>query len=182
MKRSSVFALTTIAALAITTAAHSQPVLGSLQNVGNIIAQSVQRKAPVELSLSVAKQVQQAEKTTWQESGDRITAQPGETLRYTLKSQNNGQKAVNNLLLTQPIPKGTTYLLKSNQQPNAAVTYSIDNGKSYTTTPMVQVKLANGQIATQPAPASAYTHLRWQLNGAIAPGQSTSVSYQVMVR
>jgi hypothetical protein len=47
---------------------------------------------------------------------------------------------------------------------------------------MVQVKLANGQIEQRPAPATAYTHVRWQLNEAIAPGQSASVSYQVTVR
>ncbi|NJM44776.1 MAG: DUF11 domain-containing protein [Alkalinema sp. RU_4_3] len=181
MKRTSIFTLSLIATIAISTLA-SQPGIASLQNLGNMISQAVQQKAQVELSLSVAKQVKQDDKVTWQESGDRVTAQPSDVLRYSLKSQNKGNKAVKNLVMTQPIPAGMSYVLKSTTQPAANVTYSIDGGKSFVASPMVAVKLANGQIEQRPAPATAYTHVRWQLNEAIAPGQSAKVSYQVVVR
>jgi uncharacterized repeat protein (TIGR01451 family) len=181
MKRTSFFALSLIATIAVSTLA-SQPGIASLQNLGNAISQAVQQKSQVQLSLSVAKQIKQDDKLVWQESGSSVTAQPSDVLRYSLKSQNKGNKAVKSLVMTQPIPTGMSYVLKSTAQTAADVTYSIDGGKSFVASPMVQVKLANGQIEQRPAPATAYTHVRWQLNEAIAPGQSANVSYQVTVR
>ncbi len=181
MKRFSIFSLTVVAAVTVTSLA-SSPVMANLQNLGNVIAQNVQRKSQVELSLSAAKQVEKDQKVEWQESGTRVSAGPGDVLRYTLKGQNKGNNAIKNMVLTQPIPNGMTYVMKSTTQPNASVTYSIDGGKSFVANPTVQVRLANGNVETKPAPANVYTHVRWQLNDAMAPGQSVNVSYQVVVR
>jgi uncharacterized repeat protein (TIGR01451 family) len=177
MKRISIFSLTVVAAIAITSL--GQPVMANLQNLSNIIAQNTQKKSQIQLTLTAAKAIEKNQKTEWQTPGTQITATPGDKLRYTLKSENKGTNPVKNLVLTQPIPQGMTYILKSTTTP---ATYSIDNGKTYSPNPTIQIRLANGNLETQPAPANAYTHVRWELNEAIAPGQSTSVSYQVKVR
>jgi hypothetical protein len=97
--------------------------------------------------------------------------------------QNAGQSAAKKLVVTQPVPKQMTYQIGSAQATNAAnATYSIDNGKSFVVQPMVQVKLADGKSEMRPAPAEAYTHVRWQFGQAINPASQVKASYEVQVR
>lgn len=97
---------------------------------------------------------------------------------------NNGDRTASNLIVTQPIPKQTAYVLNSSTtiKSTASVTYSIDNGKTFVAKPTVQVKLANGKVETRPAPAEAYTHVRWKFTNAIAAKSIVAAAYQVRVK
>jgi uncharacterized repeat protein (TIGR01451 family) len=141
-----------------------------------------QKQSQLQLQLAAAKRVEVEGKTTWQAAGSKLTAKPGDVLRYTLKGANQGQTALNNLELTQPVPQGMVYALNSVVNPGGTLTYSIDGGKTYQAKPMVKVVLANGQTETRPAPAEAYTHLHWQLTQALAAGNQVEVAYEVVVR
>jgi uncharacterized repeat protein (TIGR01451 family) len=117
--------------------------------------------------------------TTWTPTG---STQPGAILRYTLRGQNLGDRPVGNLVLTQPIPAETVYLLESAQSPErGSVTYSIDGGKTFVAAPQVPITRADGAIEYQPASAEAYTHVRWQVANTNA-GAIATASYQVRVR
>jgi uncharacterized repeat protein (TIGR01451 family) len=190
MKRSVVIGLSTVAlvmggAIVSNIPANAFPDLGRLltgKPSQSVAQKSAQQESPLQLQLSAAKQVTANGKVTWQESGDKVMATPGDVLRYRLKGINHGEKALSNLVLTQPVPKGMVYQLNSASTGNAQVAYSIDGGKSYSAKPMVSVKLPNGQTEMRPAPAEAYTNLRWQLSQSLATGNAVDVAYEVNVR
>lgn len=153
------------------------------------IAQNLQPQAKVNLSLTAHKRILQKDtqgkqKVAWQQLQGNVTVQPGDVIRYVVNGANNSDRPVNNLVVTQPIPQRTAYMLNSVtvNHPGAVVTYSIDKGKSFVEKPMVQVKLANGKIETQPAPAQMYTHVRWTFKQAIEPKTSVAAAYQIQVR
>jgi uncharacterized repeat protein (TIGR01451 family) len=175
-------------AIALTTTAVgalpmvSQPVMAGIQQAGQTIAQAIQRPN-VQLNLSAEKLVGRGDKASWQALKGNVTVNPTDTLRYTVMGQNIGKAAAKKLIMTQPIPKQMTYKLGSSQNTAQAVTtYSIDNGKSFTAQPLVKVRLADGQEAMRPAPAEAYTHVRWRFDNAINPNTQVKASYEVKVR
>jgi uncharacterized repeat protein (TIGR01451 family) len=155
------------------------------------LAQNAQRSQAVQMQLSAQKQVitkdaQGKPQTTWQSMNPAAASvQPGDVLRYTLTSKNQSNQPVKNLVLTQPVPKGTVFVLNSVTAAAAqdtVVLYSIDQGKTFVPQPTIQVRDANGQMVTRPAPAEAYTHVRWQVRQALPPAATLQNSYQVKVR
>lgn len=163
------------------------PAVSGLFNSDVAIAKSMQHPR-VQLALigekqMISKDAQGKETVSWQ--GGQLSAQPGDVLRYRLTGQNEGDRPVKNLTLNQPIPKGTIFVLKSAQAPanqSAQITYSIDGGRSFVAAPTVQVTLANGKVETRPAPAEAYTHIRWNLPDTLAAKAPVTAEYQVKVR
>jgi len=155
----------------------------------DILAQNVQNQPKVQLKLTAAKKIVQKDaqgkdKVTWQSLQGNVTVKPGDIIRYMVIGANNGDREANNLIVTQPIPKQTAYVLNSSTtiKSTATVTYSIDNGKTFVAKPTVQVKLANGKVETRPAPAEAYTHVRWKFTNAIAAKSIVAAAYQVRVK
>lgn len=187
MKRSYLIGLGAVALLASGSFATQVPAIANLLP-GIEVAQNPQVKRQVQLNLTAAKKVvQQAngkQQVNWQPLQGRVSVKPGDVIRYTVTGQNNGDRAVKNLVITQPIPKQTVYILNSINTVNntATVTYSIDNGKTFVARPTVKVKLTDGKVVNQPAPATAYTHVRWQFGQAISPKTAAAAAYQVRVR
>ena len=155
----------------------------------NVLAQNVQAQPKVQLRLTADKKMVQKDtagkdKVTWVSLQGNVTVQPGDVLRYTVTGAINGTRPATNLVVTQPIPKQTAYVLNSSTtiKTTATVTYSIDNGKTFVAKPTVQVKLANGKVETRPAPAEVYTHVRWKFTDAIATKATIGAAYQVRVK
>jgi uncharacterized repeat protein (TIGR01451 family) len=153
------------------------------------VAQTVQKKSQVDLKLVGERQVVQRdaqgkEQVTWQALANNTVVQPGNVVRYTVKGTNTSDRPVTNLVVTQPVPQGTTFVLNSASFSigKGTMTYSIDSGKTYVASPTIQVKLPDGKVETRPAPAERYTNIRWTINQPIAPKQGVSGSYQVRVR
>jgi uncharacterized repeat protein (TIGR01451 family) len=164
------------------------PVVASLFQSDVAIAKAMQHPK-VALNLMGEKQVISKDEKgkdviSWQ-SASQLAVQSGDVLRYRLMGKNEGDRSVKNLTLNQPIPKGTVFVLKSAKavsgQPTL-ITYSIDGGRSFVEAPTVQVTLANGKVETRPAPAEAYTHIRWNLPNMLAAKAPVSAEYQVKVR
>lgn len=162
------------------------PVLANLQQAGSAIVKNV-LQPKVQLKLSAEKKVttvdaQGKKLVKWQPLKGAVTVQPGDVLRYTIASENAGEKPAKNLVVTQPIPKQTTYVLSSANANGAALTFSIDGGKTFVAKPMVKVKLADGKEELRPAPAEAYTHARWDYSNSLAPMASVKAIYEVAVK
>jgi uncharacterized repeat protein (TIGR01451 family) len=176
-----------IAALVAAVPCFGTPVLASLKEAGAAIAQSLNRPQ-VKLNLAVEKQMvgqdQKGQPTvSWKGLSGKVSVTPGDVLRYVVTGQNTGSSAAKNLVVTQPVSQGTIYVLGSAANENGAKTiYSIDNGKTFVEKPTVQVKLANGKVETQPAPAEAYTHVRWNFGKSFDPTATVKAAYQVKVR
>lgn len=189
MKRFSIASLGAIAVIAAIPFIGEMPVSASLKSYAGAIAQQVQQQPQVQLRLTAQKKTVQKDpagnpKVTWQPLEGSVVVYPKEVIRYTVTGTNNSDRAVNNLAFTQPIPNKTIYVLNSANTGNnsAKITYSIDNGKSFVENPTVQVKLPNGKVETRPAPATAYTHVRWNFESAIQPKAAVNGTYQVQVR
>ena len=141
---------------------------------------------PVQLRLQAEKQAvitdeNGKENTTWQTLPANAVVQSGDIIRYTLRGENSTASLVNNFVLTQPIPKQSVYVLNSATGTDAKITYSIDNAKTYLANPTIQETLPDGRVETKPAPAEAYTHIRWEFTKPVNPAQ-IGATYQVKVK
>jgi uncharacterized repeat protein (TIGR01451 family) len=123
------------------------------------------------------------EKLDWEKLEGDVTVQPGDILRYSVQTANEGQVAAKNLVITQPVPDQTVYVLDSAYgNDSAQITYSIDGGETFVDKPMVEVTLPDGTVEMQPAPADAYTHVRWGFDKSLEPTVALNLNYQVTVR
>lgn len=148
-----------------------------------------QQKSSLTLLLSVEKQTIQTdaqgkEVRGWQAiPGNNVAAAPGQMLRFTLKAENTGDRPAKKLMLAQPIPPGTSYVLNTaTAQSPVRIVYSIDGGKTFVAKPTVKVSLPDGKTEVRPAPAEVYTHVRWFFDQALLPKTSSKVFYQVKLK
>ena len=186
MKRNLTLGLGALAlALALPFAAET-PVLANLLETGQALAQNILQPR-VQLNLSAAKQVIELdvngeEKITWLDMGDKAAVVPGDVLKYELTSENDGEKPAGNLVVTQPVPNQTHYVLESAKANGAELTFSIDGGETFVAEPLVEVTLPDGTVELQPAPAEAYTHIRWDYGQSLEPLASVKAVYEVSVQ
>lgn len=175
-------ALVTTAPLVATT-----PVLANIQEAGSAIVEKL-RQPEVKLVMTADKQVTVVDangqaQLAWAKLEDSAVVKPGDVLRYVVASENEGEMSAKNLVITQPIDKAMTYKLGSAQGNDiAAITYSIDNGETFVAEPMVEVTLADGTKEMQPAPAEAYTHVKWDFSQALDAKEVIAVSHDVVVK
>lgn len=181
MKRSYIAGIGALAVLGAIPFVAQMPGLANLQ-ANNLIAQNNQNKPRVQLNLSADKKVVQNNQTSWQSLQGNVVVQPGDVIRYNLVGENKGGSPAKKLVFTQPIPKGTVYVINSATNNNTKISFSIDGGKTFVANPTIQVKLANGKVETRPAPAEQYSFVRWNVQQPVNPKASVKVSYQVKVR
>lgn len=188
MKYLTICSIGASALIASLSIANNSPLLADLPKNRAVASLSSQYQPQFHFYLKAEKKVVQLNhpsrhRVTWHRlQGDAIV-QRGDVIRYIVRGKNNSDRFVKYLVVTQPIPKQTTYILNSvtNKNSEPKITYSIDNGKSFVEKPTVQVKLANG-IKTRSAPAALYTHLRWNYRELIGPATVVSATFQVKVR
>lgn len=168
------------------------PALNNLPAVANtptanLIAQAANEKPEIVLNLAVARKTTTAtlegkEKVEWQELNDKAPVAPGDVLRYTILGENTGGSPANNLEVTQPIPTRMSYQLNSaKSQNNADITYSIDGGETFVAKPTIKITLEDGTVEERPAPAEAYTHIRWNFP-TVTPETGATAMYKVKVQ
>ena len=167
------------------------PLLSNLPAVANkpnpvrIIAQAA--KPEIVLDMAVARKkasvtVDGAQQVEWQDLGDNAAVAPGDVLRYTIEGKNTGGSPANNLAVTQPIPDRMSYKLDSaGSDSNADITYSIDGGETFVAKPTIQITLEDGTVEERPAPAEAYTHVRWNFP-VVTPEVGATAMYEVQVQ
>ncbi|MGB3693321.1 MAG: hypothetical protein WBG70_04760 [Spirulinaceae cyanobacterium] len=181
-----VLSLSAIALVITVPVLASSPVRASIREAGTKIAQLLNRPE-VKLDLDAAKRMITVdgsgnEQIDWQELAGEATVVPGDVLRYTVSGENTGDATANDFVITQPIPTQTIFVLDSADSSNVAtITYSIDNGATFSTEPTIQVD-NNGTIIEQPAPAESYTHIRWSFEQAIVAQEQVQASYQVSIK
>jgi uncharacterized repeat protein (TIGR01451 family) len=182
--------LGTIAAFSIIPI-NGSPLLATAMVAGTTLAENVINQPKVVLQLTAEKQLIQKdaeskEQFIWQTlTANKAVVQPGDVVRYTVTGENKGTRFAKNLTVTQPIPKGTIFVLNSATSAYknySAITYSIDNGKTFVAKPTVKVTLPNTQVEEHPAPAAAYTHIRWNFGNILEPNTAIKAGYQVQVR
>lgn len=110
-------------------------------------------------------------------------AAPGDTLVLTIAYTNPGNRGVTSAVIVNPVPPGLALKPESGEGQDAEVSFSIDNGRSYQTPPiMLRVKQADGTETVQAAPPERYTHIKWVINKSVMPDQSGRVSFKATVK
>jgi uncharacterized repeat protein (TIGR01451 family) len=132
------------------------------------------------IKLSLTGAVERDSKLVSVEKAGAVT--PGEVVNFTMNSVNEGSAAALEYRATGQIPKSAIFVLGSAQSEGAAVTYSIDEGQKFSTTPMINEKQADGTIKKVPAPVWMYTQLRFEWTGPLAADGKNVASYQVRVK
>lgn len=111
------------------------------------------------------------------------TVNPGEILDWTITSANDGTAPARDYKTIGQIPKGTVLIAGSaTADGSASVTYSIDNGKSYSAQPVIEEKQEDGTVKIVPAPVSMYTQVRYEWADPLAEGGKLQASYKVRVK
>ena len=187
MKRKFLYGFGFVAAVAIAPLAMGTPVLANLQQAGEAIVQQL-RQPEVKLVMGADKQVTITDENgqpqvAWEALEGDVTVQPGDVIRYTVESSNEGEMAAKNLEIVQPIPEALVFEIGSDKgNTSAATTYSIDEGATFVAEPMVEVTLADGTVEMQPAPADAYSHVKWDFDEELASSVVVNVSLETTVK
>ena len=111
------------------------------------------------------------------------SAQPGDTLVYTINYTNRGSSPAENARIVDPIPPGTRLIAGSWEVPGTRLTASVDGGKSFEPYPIRRpVKAEGGATVEREVDPSLYTHLRWTCTEPILPGETRQATFKVEVR
>lgn len=108
--------------------------------------------------------------------------QPGEEIIYTLSYVNSGTDAAKDVVISDPIPAGTSYLPGSASE-TGDLSFSIDKGKTFKKPTLLtyEVKGSTGKPEKKVASPDDYTDVRWTIPQVPAGGKG-SVSFKVKVK
>lgn len=104
---------------------------------------------------------------------------PGDIVGYQISFSNPDAEAAENIVIANPIPENTSYVVDSAKGMGTRITFSIDGGQNYAQPEQLFVEKDGEKV---PASAADYSHVRWQLNQPLAAGATGSVQYQVLIK
>lgn len=104
---------------------------------------------------------------------------PGDELRYTILFNNEGTKVVDarSIIITNPIPPDTEYLDGTASGAQTEIVFSVD-GATFARPEELTVVEDNREVR---ASAEDYRIIRWTFQPALAPGESSDVSFNVLL-
>ena len=107
---------------------------------------------------------------------------PGDVIRYQLRFTNITKRPVREVVFTDPVPAGLRFVAAPAPvvRDDVAVTYSIDGGRSYSLTPVIETTV-DGKRVTRPAPPESYTHVRWTVLGWVQPDAQVTVEFRAQL-
>lgn len=105
-------------------------------------------------------------------------ASPGERLVYTVSFTNDGAEPASNLVMTQPVPEEVRFIEGSADQAGMEVRVSVDGGESFVPRGAATV-VREGEVVR--AEADDITHIRWQIPGPVAVGETGRVTYKAVL-
>jgi uncharacterized repeat protein (TIGR01451 family) len=101
---------------------------------------------------------------------------PGDEVIYTIRYANTGDEPAENIVITDPIPEHMLYLGGSAYGEGAAITFSVDDGKTFDVADNLTVTADDG--TERPAGPSDYTHIKWMLEGELEPDAGGFVTFR----
>lgn len=99
----------------------------------------------------------------------------GQVVYYTVRITNQTTVPVRNVAVVQPVPANTAYIADSASGPGADVSFSVDGGRTFGPPESLTIEVDG---VKQLAPADKYTHIRWQLRHALAPGATALARFR----
>ncbi len=105
---------------------------------------------------------------------------PGDEIVYSVLYKHVGDKPAENVVIDNPIPEHMVYVDGSAEGRDAAITFSVDGGKTYRPAKGLTVKGPDGK--PRPATAADYTGVRWTLKKPLKPRESGRVSFRARLK
>jgi len=110
-----------------------------------------------------------------------VKLKTGEVVRWTIVGTNKGSDPALHFEPSDKIPAGMAYIAGSATTTGGKPEFSTDQGKTWSSKPMVTVQTQTGPVE-KPADPSAYTNIRWMADKPLAPKGSARFSYEVRVK
>lgn len=104
--------------------------------------------------------------------------EPGEQVRYRLAFTNEGDAPAEAVSLVMPVPGEVTLLEGSVEGAASAVTFSADNGESFSARDATLISDGN---AVRVATAGEITHIKWDFSEPVAVGASGTISFMAVL-
>jgi uncharacterized repeat protein (TIGR01451 family) len=99
----------------------------------------------------------------------------GQVVYYTVRITNLTTVPLRNVAVVQPVPANTAYIADSASGPGADVAFSVDGGHTFGPPEVLMIDIEGTR---QLAQADKYTHIRWQLRNALAPGATALARFR----
>lgn len=111
------------------------------------------------------------------------SAEPGETLFYTVTFKNLGDETAKNVVIDNPIPDTITFSSSRAWREKDKTLFSIDGGMTFKQPSLLkyEVNLPNGRSETRTAAPENYTTIRWIIK-KIESGKSGTVGFSGTVK
>ena len=100
---------------------------------------------------------------------------PGDVIMYTIYYSNKGTKPAEEVVIINPIPEHMIYKINSAHGKGTVITYSVDDGKTYTIPE--DLKVSDDMGRNRPAKVSDFTHIRWAIAEPLEAGTSGLVGF-----
>jgi len=159
-------------------------VLASLVVLGSVAAMAQKRfmiirtAARPEVQVVLSGSVERDKKAI--SLDESVTVNRGEIMNWTITSTNEGNAPARDYKAVGIIPAGTQIVAGSvSADGSAKVTYSIDNGRSFSAQPTIEEKQADGSTKKVAAPTSMYTQIRYEWADPLNEGAKLSAFYKV---
>lgn len=104
---------------------------------------------------------------------------PGERVGYQIEVNNQGSEPAADIIIENPIPEHTSYVLGSAKGLNTTIEFSVDNGKTFALPAQLFMEKEGKRVQAQ---AADFTQVRWKLNQPLAAGASSTVQYIVKIK
>ena len=134
-----------------------------------------------DVKVQISGTVQRDDKTVLLEKAETVKA--GEVLAWNISSANEGTADAQNYRVVGQVAKGTTFIAGTAKgEGSPAITYSIDDGKTFSAQPLIDEKQPDGTIKKVPAPVSMYTQVKFEWATPIVSDTKVNATYRVRVK
>ncbi len=165
MKRFSI-----IAAIFLFSALVSSSAVGA-QSKGNILLKSIAEVEVEEFNEEGRKEIVRM---------PAAKVIPGDEVIFTNHYTNVSKDALDNVVITNPIPEHTLYKENSATGDGTEITYSIDGGKTYDLPENLKKKWADGKEYR--AAPSDYTHIQWRFLKSVPQEGKGQVEFRAQLK
>lgn len=140
-------------------------------------ARAQQAPEPPPLVVTAANRTQAAEAERGAPRADDHV-RTGDVLRYRLVFTNTAGRPVRGVALANPLPESFRFVAGSarSARADARAEYSADGGATFSAQPMEEV-VVEGRRVRRPVSPERYTHVRWTVDGWVAPGATVTAEF-----
>lgn len=105
---------------------------------------------------------------------------PSQEIVFTIEFSNTADRMTDRVVITTPIASEVYYKDGSATGLGTEIDFSVDGGRSWGKPEALSVRDADGKARL--ATGRDYTHIRWRLLAAMAPGQEGAVQFRALLK